>query len=64
MSATRSMPMVEQQRAEAFIALGFSATQAFLLAATRHDGQSVGADEVQRMLDAGCTHETALRILI
>ena len=64
MAATRTPPMIEQQRAEAFLALGFSTTQAFVLAATRVDGQCVEARDVQRMLDAGCDHDLALRILL
>ena len=64
MAATRQPHMIEQQRAEEFLALGFSTTQAFLLAATRHEGHYVAAETVQRMLTAGCTHETALRILL
>jgi hypothetical protein len=64
MAATRTQPMIEQQRAEAFLALGFSTTQAFVLAATRVDGNYVEARDVQRMLEAGCTHDVALRILL
>ena len=64
MAATRMPPMAEQQRAEDFVALGFTTTQAFLLGATRQDGSHVAKTDVQRMLDAGCTHETALRILL
>ncbi|HEY3019704.1 MAG TPA: hypothetical protein VGJ32_05900 [Solirubrobacteraceae bacterium] len=56
--------MIEQQRAEQFLALGFSSTQAFLLAATRRDGEYVEAGDVQRMLNAGCPHDMALRILL
>jgi len=64
MAATRTQPMIEQQRAEAFHALGFSTTQAFVLAATRVGGNYVETREVQRMLQAGCTHDVALRILL
>jgi hypothetical protein len=64
MAMTRTSPMVEQQRAEAFSALGFTPAHAFILAATRKDGSFVELGEVKRMLDAGCTHETALKILI
>ena len=64
MAATRTPSMIEQQRAEAFVALGFSTTQAFLLAATRVDGKVIEAGDVQRMLTAGCSHDTALRILV
>ena len=64
MAVTRQPNMIEQHRAEEFLALGFSATQAFLLAATRHEGHYVEAGTVQRMLSAGCSHDTALRILL
>jgi hypothetical protein len=56
--------MIEQERAEAFIALGFSTTQALLLAATRDDGQHVEVDVLRRMLEAGCTHDVAVRIFL
>jgi hypothetical protein len=64
MAATRTPPMIEQQRAEAFLALGFSTTQSFVLAATRVNGHYVQTREVQRMLEAGCAHDLALRILL
>jgi hypothetical protein len=64
MATTRTSPMAEQQRAEAFSALGFTHAHAFVLAATRKDGSFVELGEVKRMLEAGCTHDTALRILI
>ena len=64
MATTRMSPSAEQQRAEAFSALGFSPAHAFLLAATRKDGSFVELGEVKRMLEAGCNHDTAIRILI
>lgn len=64
MPATQSQPTVEQQRAQSLLALGFTATQAFLLAATRGEGEHVETDAVARMLAAGCGHDTALRILL
>jgi hypothetical protein len=64
MAVARTPSMIEQQRAEAFLALGFSTTQAFVLAATRVDGHHVEARDVQRMLEAGCEHDVALRILL
>jgi len=64
MAASRTPSMIEQQRVESFLALGFSTTQAFVLAATRTGGQFVEASTVQRMLSAGCSHDIALRILI
>lgn len=54
----------EQARAEAFIELGFDTTQALMLAATRDEGQHVEPDDVRRLLDAGCPHELALRIVV
>ena len=64
MAASQTPSMIEQQRAESFLALGFTTSQAFVLAATRTGGQYVEAATVQRMLNAGCTHDIALRILI
>ena len=64
MAATRTPPMIEQQRAEAFVALGFTTTQAFILAATRVEGKAIETRDVQRMLSAGCSHDQALRILV
>jgi hypothetical protein len=64
MPATQPTTTVEQERAAAFVALGFTCTQALLLAATRQGGAAVETGDVQRMLDAGCTHDTALRILL
>lgn len=64
MPATKTKPTIEQQRAEAFVALGFNTTQALLLAATRELGEHLRASDVRRMLEAGCSHATALRILL
>lgn len=64
MPATQPHPTVEQQRAQSLIALGFTATQAFLLAATRGEGAHVETEAVAGMLAAGCTHDTAVRILL
>lgn len=64
MPETRTPPTAEQKRADALLHLGFDATQAFLLAATRPGGDHVETAEVQRLLDAGCPHKTALRILL
>jgi hypothetical protein len=64
MPSTRTQPTVEQERAAALLTLGFDTTQAFLLAATRDGGKHVETADVQRMLEAGCSHETAVRILI
>lgn len=64
MPTTRTQPTVEQERASVLLTMGFDATQALLLATTRQDGRHVETIDVQRMLDAGCSHETALRILL
>jgi hypothetical protein len=54
----------EQARAQAFVELGFDTTQALMLAATRDAGEHVDLDEVRALLDRGCTHELALRIVV
>jgi hypothetical protein len=64
MPSTRTQPTVEQERASELVTMGFDATQAFLLAATRGGGDHIETSEVQRLLEAGCSHETALRILL
>ena len=64
MASVRTQPTVEQERASALMRLGFDSTQAFLLAATRDGGEHVETDEVRRLLDMGCSHETAVRILL
>lgn len=64
MPSTRTQPTIEQERASSLMRLGFNSTQAFLLAATRSGGEHVETDEVRRLLDMGCSHETAVRILL
>jgi hypothetical protein len=54
----------EQARAQAFVDLGFDSTQALMLAATRDEGEHVEPGEVRRLLEAGCPHELALRIVV
>ena len=54
----------EQARAQAFVELGFDTTQALMLAATRDEGEHVDLDLVRRLLDAGCSHDLALRIVV
>ncbi len=54
----------EQERAQAFVELGFDSTQALMLAATRDEGEHVEPGEVRSLLDAGCPHELALRIVV
>jgi hypothetical protein len=54
----------EQARAQAFVELGFDTTQALMLAATRDAGEHVELDAVRRLLENGCPHELALRIVV
>jgi hypothetical protein len=54
----------EQARAQAFVELGFDTTQALMLAATRDAGEHVELDAVRELLDRGCPHKLALRILV
>jgi hypothetical protein len=54
----------EQARAQAFLELGFDATQALMLAATRDEGAYVDLDQVRRLLEGGCPHDLALRIVV
>lgn len=54
----------EQARAQAFVELGFDTMQALMLAATRDEGEHVDPATVRRLLDAGCSHELALRIVV
>ena len=48
----------------AFLELGFDTTQALMLAATRNAGDHIELDSVRRLLDAGCPHDLALRIVV
>jgi hypothetical protein len=64
MPGLQSSTTSEQARAQAFLELGFDSTQALMLAATRDEGQHVDLDEVRRLLNAGCPHELALRIVV
>jgi hypothetical protein len=54
----------EKERAQALLEMGFDSTQALLLAATQYEGGHVDLDQLRRMLEAGCDHELALRILL
>jgi uncharacterized protein YoaH (UPF0181 family) len=64
MAATTRTVTGEQERAQSFMAMGFSAVQAFLLAATQSQGRHVELDLVRRMLDAGCDRELIMRICL
>ena len=54
----------EQARAQAFVELGFDTTQALMLAATRVEGQCGEPAQERRLLDCGCSHDLALRIVV
>ena len=64
MAATTRTVTGEQERAQSFMAMGFSAVQAFLLAATQSQGRHVELDLVRRMLDAGCDRDLIMRIVL
>jgi hypothetical protein len=64
MSGAQMAMADEQARAQAFVDLGFDATQALMLAATRVEGEFVDIDQVRRLLDCGCSHDLALRIVV
>jgi hypothetical protein len=64
LSAAPTGPTGEEQRAQALLGMGFNATQALLLAATQHEGEHANLERVQWMLEAGCAHELAMRILV
>jgi hypothetical protein len=63
--ATMRVPSTgAQERARELLEMGFDATQALLLAATQSAGQHVDLALLRRLLDAGCEHELALRIVL
>ncbi len=64
MATMRVAPTSEQERAQALLEMGFDATQALLLATTKQAGAHVELDRIRAMLEAGCDHELALRILL
>jgi len=64
MPGLQSSTTSEQARAQAFLQLGFDATQALMLAATRDEGEHVDLEDVRRLLEAGCPHDLALRIVV
>ncbi len=64
MATMRVAPTSEQERAQALLEMGFDATQALLLATTRQTGAHAELDRIRAMLEAGCDHELALRILL
>jgi hypothetical protein len=64
MSGTQTTMITERQRVEAFAGLGFSATQSLVLAATQDAGEYVEIEQVRRLLDRGCSHDLALKIVL
>jgi hypothetical protein len=64
MSGTQTATANEQARAQAFVELGFDTTQALMLAATRVEGECVDLGLVRRLLECGCPHDLALRIVV
>jgi len=64
MSAAQTATNTEQERAQAFVELGFDTTQALMLAATRVEGEYIEPGQVRRLLDSGCSHDLALRIVV
>jgi hypothetical protein len=64
MAAIPSVSSGERERAQALLEMGFDATQALLLAATQSAGCHIDLGQLQRMLDGGCDHELALRIVL
>jgi hypothetical protein len=64
MAGAQTSTASEQARAQAFVELGFDTTQALMLAATRDAGEYVDLDHVRHLLDSGCPHDLALRIVV
>ena len=64
MSSTQTATANEQARAQAFVELGFDTTQALMLAATRVEGECVELEAVRWLLECGCPHDLALRIVV
>lgn len=63
--ATMRVPSTgEQERAQALLEMGFDATQALLLATTQPAGSHVDLERLRTMLEGGCGHELALRIVL
>ena len=56
--------VAEQERVEECLALGFSPAQATILAATQEGGEQADIELVRRLLEAGCEHELAMRIVL
>jgi hypothetical protein len=57
-------PTGERERAQALLEMGFDTTQTLLLAATQRQGGHIDVEQLRRMLEAGCDHDLALRIVL
>jgi hypothetical protein len=57
-------PTGERERAQALLEMGFDGTQSVLLAATGAGGAHIDIEALRDLLDAGCDHELALRIVL
>lgn len=64
MASTSVNSMTPQERARALREMGFDATETLLLAATRSDDSEIDLSRLRRMLDAGCEHRLAVRIMV
>jgi len=64
MASTSVNAMTPQERARLLREMGFDATETLLLAATRTDDAEVDLSQLRRMLDAGCEHRLAVRIVV
>jgi len=64
MASTSVNSLTPQERARALREMGFDASETLLLAATRSDDVDVDLSQLQRMLDAGCEHRLAVRIVV
>jgi hypothetical protein len=54
----------ERERAQALLEMGFDGTQSVLLAATGDGGAHIDIQALRDLLEAGCDHSTALRIVL
>ncbi len=64
MAHTQISTAGERERVQEFAALGFSASQSLVLAATQEAGEHVDIALVRRLLAAGCDHGLAMRIVL
>jgi len=64
MASTSVNSLTPQERARVLREMGFDATETLLLAATRSDDVDVDLSRLRWMLDAGCEHRLAVRIVV